>query len=74
MIPEIIINKIYWYIWKHKQKGICLEYGNKIKYTSKFKYAIVFDGKSYNWRNLNISQFRVYNMKSQAVSNISKNY
>jgi len=31
MIPEIIINKIYRYIWQMKQRAICIEYKEKMR-------------------------------------------
>jgi len=30
MIPDIILNKIYWYIWRYKSCELCQEYRNSL--------------------------------------------
>jgi len=37
--PLIIINKIYWYIWKLKQKDLCSEYKQRIQI---YRYNIYY--------------------------------
>jgi len=32
MIPDIILNKIYWYLWKYRQHKICREYHKYFMY------------------------------------------
>jgi len=39
MIPYIILNKIYLYIWLMKQRGLCVEYHKKIKILRNREYV-----------------------------------
>jgi len=42
MIPNLILNKIYWYLWRYKQHNLCIEYhlyftfDNNLYYTAKY--------------------------------------
>ena len=37
--PPIILNKIYWYLWRHLQYKLCIEYH---KYYSYDMYSLVY--------------------------------
>jgi len=68
-VPDIIKDKIEWYIWKRKQKEICREYGERVK----TNYDIIlFDSHIYNYRRL-VRQSYIWN-KGDWVGELSKNY
>jgi hypothetical protein len=48
MIPEIVSNKIYWYLWRLKQRDLCVEYRKRVV----FYNWLQLDGFSYNYRLL----------------------
>ena len=77
VIPYIILDKIYWYLWKLKQKDLCQEYhqridtyiGNQIEFMS-------FDDLAYNYRIMNIHTIYdpIYDLNSRKVAILPKNY
>jgi len=73
MIPDIIYNKIYYYLWRINNSNLCKEYKRRIIYHH--HYCIVFDTKMYNWRyNIEFNS-SIYNNKHELVKhNLSKNY
>ena len=30
--PDIILNKIYWYLWRYRQRTLCIEYHKYFTY------------------------------------------
>jgi hypothetical protein len=77
MIPDIILNKIYWYLWRYRQRKICREYhylfvymDNKLYYhnTSYFTRIVIIDRNEIN--------FLIRNFKTGKYSNdsVPKNY
>lgn len=77
-IPEIIRDKIIWYIWKGKMREINREYKRIVRYDEIFSVIYRY-GCEYNWRNLGNQKWReeyrgrIYNGKS-VVGQISKKY
>jgi len=84
MIPEIVVNKVYWYIWKMKQREICKEYSKRVNVSSRMEIIInVKKNKKewifkYNWRNLEDKFFyNIYNYNYDCVfivGKLPKNY
>jgi len=79
MIPDIIKDKIEWYIWKRKQREICREYGERVK---TYSDIICFDHYGgYNYRRLLCQRewweqesSYIWNKKGYKVGELSKNY
>jgi hypothetical protein len=51
MIPEIVLNKIYWYLWHYKQINLCIEYHKRVVFHDDESY-LIFDDYIYNSRFL----------------------
>lgn len=71
--PEIILNKVYEYLFRLKQRDLCQEYHKRIKYDT----CIYLDeNPQFNWRNIaNTSYYTIYNIKGKYSNKIlPKNY
>jgi hypothetical protein len=89
MIPEIVENKINWYIWRKKQRDICVEYKEKASIT-KITVDNIWRRESIQmrWRNKKESVCKCYNWRvlieeipeyikdrnGKIVGKLSKNY
>ena len=61
MLPDIILNKIYWYLWKINQKYLCIEHNQRVEWKENYNSTIVHSKnpttkfcyfRQYNWREL----------------------
>ena len=89
MIPYIILNKIYWYIWKLNQCDLSREYDQRVKVITyhqcyleqcmcmqkdRFR-SIKFDEGHYNYRRLDRNyNDTIYDKQGVEISFIPKNY
>jgi len=90
MIPDIIFNKIYWYLWRYKQLHLCREYKNSLwnigdsidmgfpifmRLNIVYKNKIVEKIYEYNYRINNSSDYiYIYGKYGQRNHKIHKNY
>jgi len=49
MIPDLVINKIYWYIWRLSIDKVCKEYYSKFGYDDQYK-MIYYIVNNKGWR------------------------
>jgi len=49
MIPEIVVNKIWWYEWREKMREICEEYRKKIRNNDSIYEKIESEGTVINY-------------------------
>lgn len=62
MLPSIILDKIYWYLWKYKQKAICSEYNIYFSFGI-YENCLIYD----NIDNVTYINKRFLNPPKQAV-------
>jgi len=85
MLPDVILDKISWYIWKHRQDMICREYKIKIiinpwYYFDSYKCSIYYIGLNSNKMRINSNEidyhFKIYNFTKgeNTEINVPKNY
>jgi hypothetical protein len=82
MMPDIIKDKIDWYIWKHKQREICREYCKRVMLYELYEDMLVlYDKWLYNYRRLLLlrvlirhDEVYIWNNKGNKVGKLSKNY
>lgn len=72
---KIIIDKIYWYLWKHKQRSLCIDYHEHIRDLNfniiKLRTSNDNFEKYFNWRCLDL--FSKYHRISFNI-NLPDNY
>jgi hypothetical protein len=83
MIPSIVLNKIYRYIWYHNQKALCTEYHKRIRLSRishyiTLDYPAIFNDtiRQYNYRNLSnvVNTGEIYDINCLIVANLPKTY
>jgi len=84
MIPDIIIRKISWYIWKNTVNKVNNEYKNRYKIIEdeEFEWSLGEINRTrnsvkimYNWRNLSmIKSSALFNKRNKIVARLPKNY
>jgi hypothetical protein len=65
--PDIVINKIYWYLWQYKQQQICQKYRNTVEWYDGDGLLVHNDtiGKASMWFNYRFSK---YSMKIYSIN------
>ena len=88
MIPDIVRNKIGWYLWEYKQKALCDEYKKNVlmyqfgitvynhETEGIIRNYISYKGKLYNNRNLYSGHYNsiIRNHYKNIVSLLPTNY
>jgi hypothetical protein len=77
MFPSIILNKIYWYLWRIKQTDLCQEYNQRIAvYEGTYCEFLSLDDIAYNYRTLDINNIYapIYDIDCKKIAILPKNY
>jgi hypothetical protein len=73
--PSIILNKIYWYLWRLKNRDLCIEYHKRV---ISIYHKVYFDLILYNYRNMdmmtNFNHSAIYSITMVDVGHLPKNY
>jgi hypothetical protein len=74
MIPDIIKDKIDWYIWKGKQREICREYHKRFHWFSFGKHVGYLNTRygEYNYRDLRYN--KIFDYTGSIVGELPTNY
>ena len=82
MIPDIILNKIYWYLWRYQQTNICIEYHKNFAYHHQnyLNYNYLVDARGIFYQRcltdrVNMSTTEIRNFRTGVYHHkLSKNY
>lgn len=69
--PKIIADKIYWYIWKHSQRLLCIDYREHVRDGSDLRIPLGSGSCNYYWMwSKDFNQRRMFNHRNLSHKNI----